>query len=238
MMLWAWAGALVLGGFGDRQGVPRSLPDSRVLRVVQTSRDCGRCDSAASWRACYPAAQHVCASDAALRRFVLGTRWASVWPRLRPVERADVYRYLAIHRWGGIYSDCDNFCVRPLPLPGPSAGHALLVGRELRPGVPFGDDFVPGQLVQWVFGSANPHHPALQAVLDAIYAQAQSGGAAPPTLAFTGPFAFTRAVRPCPGVLVLPQEAFACNGYGSRDPGCRSPAVLTHHRFDGSWRGP
>lgn len=235
-MLWAWVSAAVLSvsGFGARQGVPRSL--LRGVRIVQTARDCRRCDSRESWLRCYPSAEYVCASDASLRAFVAGTRWAPIWPRLHPVERADVYRYLAIHRWGGIYSDCDNFCVRPLPLPGPSAGHALVVGRELRPGVPFGRDFVAGQLVQWVFASANPYHPALQAVLDAIYARAHGDGGPPSTLAFTGPFAFTRAIQKCPGIIVLPQEAFACNGYGSRDPGCHSQTVLTRHRFDGSWR--
>ena len=42
--------------------------------------------------------------------------WAVLWCRSLPknVERADFFRYMVILKYGGVYSDIDTECRRPL----------------------------------------------------------------------------------------------------------------------------
>ena len=211
--------------FGDREGVPRSLQ----VQIAITDAT-GVCASAQSWRACYPMHNVRCYTDADVSEAVQGTRWAEVWPSLRPVERADVWRYLHVWRHGGIYADADAFCVRPLPM------LPLTVGIEATPRDRLEAERVhivyPVQYVQWVFAAEAPRHPALAAVLNDIYASWARGDTSN-TLQFTGPAAFTRSIasfvqHP------LPQVAFACNGYGG--PPCSAEGVYVRHEFRGSWK--
>lgn len=202
-------------------------------QVALTAAD-GRCASLASWQACYPRRVVRCYSDRDLALAVRGTRWQRVWPTLRPVERADVWRYLHVWRHGGVYADSDAYCVRPLP------ARALVVGIDARPPSEAEAARVhiryPAQYAQWVFAAAAPRHPALKAVLDDIYAAWLRGGPHT-TLNFTGPGAFTRALLPLwPPDRALPQEAFACNGYGGAPGLCQSSGVLVRHSFAGSWK--
>jgi len=197
--------------------------------IALTDRD-GHCASEASWRACYPGSTVRCYTDADIAEAVRGTRWERVWPTLRPVERADVWRYLHVWRHGGIYADADAFCVRPLP------NRALTVGIEAMPHSVAEARRVrivyPVQYVQWVFAAAKPEHPALMAALNTVYG-AWERKTTRDTLNFTGPGAFTRAIAPFV-TDALPQEAFACNGYGG--VGCGGAGVLVRHAFRSSWR--
>ena len=109
----------------------------------------------------------------------------SVYQRVtHPVERADIWRYMVVHHYGGIYADCD---VQPQVSPrdwasrfgwtegrdGFNATNLLVTGIELPLGHVLEVDEVIGyypplQIVQWTFASSRPRHPALLAVLDEV----------------------------------------------------------------------
>lgn len=92
-----------------------------------------------------------------------------------PVERADLFRYLAVHHFGGVYSDTD---VRPLiPLTGWlqafgwtdltqgfSARKLLIAGVEF----PRPSHGSPLQIVQWTFAATAPGHPLLLSVAEEV----------------------------------------------------------------------
>lgn len=207
------------------------------LAIVQTSRD-GRSRYAHTWRDCYPGARVQCFDDEQVSRMLKPTRWAAVWHRLTGVQQADVFRYWYLHQHGGVYADTDVSCNRALP-DHVLRGHKLVVGLESnvtdaklanQVGHLHG-----GQYVQWTM-AATAGHPALRDVLDSIYRAVppRASSDADFTLGLTGPWAWTRAVRRnMHGVLVLPQVAFACNGYSS--PPCSGSHYVQHH-YDGSWR--
>lgn len=202
--------------------------------IVQTSRD-GRSRYAHTWRDCYPGAPVRCYDDAQVASMLTGTRWAAVWHRLTGVQQADVFRYWYLHQHGGIYADTDVTCRRALP----TGGYGLVVGLEsnitdadLAEHVQM---VLGGQYVQWTMAAA-ARHPALQDVLDSIYRTVPAHPVTDTvfTINFTGPWAWTRAVRRnMGGVLVLPQVALACNGFSS--PPCDGRHYVQHH-FAGSWR--
>lgn len=90
----------------------------------------------------------------------------------RGVERADLWRYLVVLRDGGVYSDSDTLCVKPIDLwiPDPAHHMGLIVGLES-----FGDDVTKLKhgwanninFCQWTF-AARPNHPILRRVVSMI----------------------------------------------------------------------
>ena len=66
----------------------------------------------------------------------------------RPVERADVFRYLVVHRFGGWYADIDTAAHRPLS----TLEGDLIVAKEFD--LPDADY----QVLQYCFGAV-PRHP-------------------------------------------------------------------------------
>jgi hypothetical protein len=151
-----------------------------------------------------------------------------------------VFRYFYLYHHGGIYADTDVTCRRALPRAILSQ-YRLIVGLES-----FITDrklaalvkMIPGgQYVQWTIAAA-PKYPVLKDVLDSIYASvpARPDHGVEFTLNFTGPYAWTRAVRRhlrARDLMVLPQASFACNGYSS--PPCGGSEYIQHH-FAGSWK--
>lgn len=210
-----------------------------LVRVIQTSQD-GTSATQASWQHCYPQAVVKCFSDHDITDLLASTRWQHVWHRLTGVQQADVFRYWYLYWHGGIYADTDAACHRPLP-PSVLQKYALVVGLESFVTDAALADYVKmlpgGQYVQWTFAAA-PRQPVLKGLLDFIYDRvpAQRNDDEAFTLHVTGPWAFSRAVKQDianPRLMVLPQVAFACNGYSS--PPCNGEHYVQHH-FAGSWR--
>ena len=209
--------------------------------IIQTSQD-GTSTFGRTWREiCYPNATYHCFDNAERRAFVHGTRWERVWRHLSGVQQADVFRYIQMLSQGGVYADTDVSCASPLPL----RDFDLIVGVESNVTLPSLAKRVKmlqgGQYVQWSF-AAKRGHPVFAHVLDEIYAASKQGVAklaGMDTLNFTGPYAFSRAVKHHlkqngrAGTLVLPQSGFACGGYSSKP--CNGDQFIVHH-FAGSWR--
>jgi len=217
-----------------------SVCGSIPLHVVQTSQTGDPGPYRESWRRCYGDVRHTCFSDSQVYDEIRGTRWRHVWSRLTGVQQADVFRYFYLYHHGGIYADTDVACRRALPSTILSQ-YRLIVGLESfitdRKLAAYVQMMEGGQYVQWTIAAA-PKHPVLKDVLDSIYASvpARPDHGIPFTLDFTGPFAWTRAVRRHlrePDLMVLPQVSFACNGYSS--PPCGGDSYIQHH-WAGSWK--
>lgn len=121
----------------------------------------------------------------------------SAWPTLKPVEKADLFRYAVVHNMGGFYADMDVLSQKPLEEWHIPEDAELVVGYETgwhltedtRHHVGFSRN---EQLEQWFFGAA-PGHPALQRCLDLFQRKRQWG--IEETTELTGPALFSDAVH-------------------------------------------
>ena len=118
------------------------------------------------------------------------------------VERADLFRYLAIHHSAGYYADTD---VMPLAPVGEwlsrygwehgkdnfNAINLLVVGIEF----PWEADGNPFQLCQWTFAASRPQHPVIYACASAAVDNVKAITYSKDTITKrTGPVAFTKAI--------------------------------------------
>ena len=70
-----------------------------------------------TWKSKNPECEHKLWDDAEVKRLVQTKSPDVIWPiwdGLRPVERADVFRYLVLWDQGGYYADIDVKCTRPI----------------------------------------------------------------------------------------------------------------------------
>jgi hypothetical protein len=171
------------------------------------------------------------------------------------VQRADLFRYAAIHELGGLYTDVDTECLAPLHAYVDLASDALVVCPEMTPDeFPAGAEhymqfFVPPvQWLQWTF-CAPPGHPALARMIERIAFTTRR--LSPATLArlsrhmrftleFTGPMGFTHVVNEFlegsreGRVETLPRATWGLLREEQADPLRRAQARALH-RFDSSW---
>ena len=103
--------------------------------------------------------------------------WKSV---LKPVQRADIFRYLTLYVHGGVYTDIDVTCMRPVEAWFTNAGTYFNAGfvagfEEVTARKDWRKWFATQfQVVQWTMGSV-PRHPVLRAVLDEVLAYYRAG---------------------------------------------------------------
>lgn len=178
-----------------------------------------------------------------------------LWLR-KGAERADLFRYLVVFQWGGIYADIDTKCVTPVREWPMDAETTLLVGYETsgawQAATPawvvnqVGLNWPERQIGQFCFAAA-PRHPAMQAVIDLVIHNIRTARAWDSTtltiarasdsfvLGTTGPHAFTRAVTP-----FLVRDPVGCKAldYDEGFGGCFARSALVRHACHGSWRAP
>ena len=85
-----------------------------------------------SWQQLQPTWQYLLHTDAENEALVTQEyRWLRRrYQRLSAIQRADMMRYIYMHRWGGVYADLDVGLLRPLaPLIG-SSNASVLLGQE------------------------------------------------------------------------------------------------------------
>ena len=167
------------------------------------------------------------------------------------VTRSDFFRYLVLLQFGGVYSDMDTLCIKPLKF---FPTDRLVVGQESY----FSSAAIakkrtyarPKQYLQWTIASV-PGHPALREVADTIAESVLSGkfdtyvkkyGKNRAVLELTGPGVWTDTVRrhmemhDDHGVRILPvQEWGDITPMQELDRYARE-AVVVKHEFQGSWK--
>lgn len=140
-----------------------------------------------SWKMLNPAFEHWLWDDASMEDF-MRTEYAALWPiysvHLRPVQKADLFRYAVVHKYGGVYADIDVVCVVPIHqwtafVPGIDDANVdmMMVGWEALVSakeVAKKHFAVEHQLCQWTF-AAVPHHWMLANVLKDIQQYYTSG---------------------------------------------------------------
>lgn len=116
------------------------------------------------------------------------------------VEKADVFRYAALFNYGGVYTDVDVECIRPIHMwlddfkPGARARKLdFIIGVEFDDVQAHANN--PLQLVQWTMASS-PRNPMFEYVLEFCLESLNSISRADDTstLHRTGPVMFTKAI--------------------------------------------
>ena len=103
------------------------------------------------------------------------------------IQRADLARYCMLHRFGGIYADMDIECLQPLDTL--IAGQSCFLVRE-----PDSQAAALGEalVVSNAFLAAEPGHPFLTAILDALRSERRRAVTHRDVLELTGPLLVTR----------------------------------------------
>ena len=153
-----------------------------------------------------------------------------------PVERADMFRYMAVHHYGGIYADMDTTCRRQL--------HPLFTPEDRVVVAVENDKTGQYQILQWCF-AARPGQPVFLRMLDEIVVRHNYMKDKPVhqrdkdniVLWKTGPARFTEYLlrakkQDDKAVTIHPRCTFGAYDLSSA---CLSKAYLIHH-FDGSWK--
>jgi len=140
---------------------------------------------------------------------LIKTYYPSLYPiwniHLHPVQRADVFRYAVIHKYGGVYADIDVSCVIPIddwiyPTYGSDLYNIeMLIGWEALPSKKqvllkhFATEY---QLCQWTF-AAVPNSWYLQRVLQDVQDYYESGKhqQSMSIIKSTGPGMFSNSIR-------------------------------------------
>jgi mannosyltransferase OCH1-like enzyme len=195
-----------------------------------------------SWEVNHPEWDLRLYDDAACRRFVVDEYpdLLEVYDSLSTnIERADVFRYLVVHRHGGVYADLDMECYRSIePL---LTGRSCVFGIEATFGEPLRKRLNyrrPYQVANCIFAAVSGH-PFLQLLLDRI--QPARGGDFPDDLVedTTGPRFLTRVFQEMrdefPDVTLLPQIHWTPpKDYPNRFPW--NVQIYCRHHFAGTWR--
>ena len=177
------------------------------------------------------------------------------------VLKADFFRYIAVYVLGGVYSDLDTTCLRPIDTWTDDESHVgMIVGIEAESATWKRDFARPLQLCQWTF-AARPGHPILKRIIDKIAnytsTMANRTMSVAVVMDWTGPGIWTDTVfdylnetyhfqwpalsklehgRLVGDVYVLPVTAFQPNGFDLGGKGERHPDARVKHHFAGSWK--
>ena len=205
--------------------VPGTAITALIHQTWKTSVDLPRWvqRSVDSWKRLNPAMRHVLWDDAACEALVAtrAPHLMATWRQLDAVQRADFFRYVVIHEYGGVYADADVDCIVPVAKwaraelrDAGAAGYALGYGSagtevDELPGLITAveklvsyDIFVNTsrvtfgmQYVQWVM-AARPRHPVAAAAIRRVVSNFndRSFVASGQTLWLTGPSVWTNAV--------------------------------------------
>lgn len=153
--------------------------------------------------------------DAQVKQFVEEEYGSAMLARYRSIgsgygaARADLARYLLIHRRGGLYLDLKSTAARPLDEVIREDDHYLLSKWRNRRGEEHftwglhrGLNDVPGGALQQWFVASAPGHPFLEAVIREVcdridrYDPWRDGVGGTGVFHVTGPMAYTRAIWP------------------------------------------
>ena len=92
-----------------------------------------------------------------------------MWPYLTTIEQADLWRYIILFGYGGVYLDADVQCKKPIRKWNEAFEHParVLVGVEA---IGASDCYNPVQFCQWTLLSA-PGHSLFARVIDYVVAK-------------------------------------------------------------------
>lgn len=158
-------------------------------------------------KALNPGWEHRLYDDQDIEAFIAADYGADVlatYRRLNPIYgamRADFFRYLLMHRQGGVYLDIKSSCAHPLDsILRMDEAYLLSHWRDERWGR-YPELGPNGEFQQWHI-AARPGHPFLAAVIERVtaniakYTPARDGTGRLAVFRLTGPIAYTLAIDP------------------------------------------
>ena len=161
----------------------------------------------------------------------------------KPVEKADLFRYLSTYFYGGFYSDIDSSCVRPIEnIYNKFKTKNFICGLESYPlneQQRIRHQFThTQQICNWSF-ACKKNHPLMKDVIDEVIKRIRDGKISD-TLFLTGPGPFTYAIynniSKYDDAVILPCCYFSSNFSGyRRRPEERNNEYVKHH-YKGSWK--
>ncbi len=181
-------------------------------------------DNVAKLKGDNPGWEHRLYDNRAARSFIAsqyGGRPLACYDRIdrsRGSSRADLFRYLLLYRFGGVYLDIKSTALRPLDSIIRSDDSYILSqwDQATRPGWGIFPETPQGEFQQW-FIIAAPEHPYLRAVIERVldnieaYVPERDGVDKQSVFRLTGPIAYTQAILPIledhPHRIVVPNEA-------------------------------
>ncbi len=136
-------------------------------------------------------------SDIDAAKFVkenFGQEWFDIFVNVPlGVMRGDIWRYMIIYKYGGVYTDLDTLCLKPIST-WMKDEYDMIICPE--------NDV---HLCQWTFAAA-PGHPVIKSVLDCIFEGFQNPDYTEDHFVhkLTGPSVWTRGIRKA---LDIPEKA-------------------------------
>lgn len=200
---------------------------------------------AQSWRDHHPGFQYRLWTDQEIENLLSEyfPEWQSIFRAYhQPISRIDLARYLILYRFGGIYADLDEECIRPID--DLIEGQQFVIGEEPRSHLNLGMAIRRNMrrlLCPTVIASA-PGHPFWAHLFPYLQASAEETGA----LDATGPFLLARAletyrgpaIRVAPPSVFYPFDKFQIAKGSHQDPETyrrsTKESVGIHH-WEGSW---
>jgi mannosyltransferase OCH1-like enzyme len=229
-------------------------------RIIQTHRDSIiQAEFRQSWIDQHPGYEYCFFDDHGSRSFV-----AEQMPALLAtydalpldVQKADLFRYIAVYQLGGLYADVDTVCQASVHDYLDLGQASLQVCCEMTPAewpkglADYPEYFcLPRQFLQWTF-CAPPKHPALMLMIERIRylvglqvpdELAELSRSTRFTLELTGPHMFTRVIdeylargADVATVKILPRLTWGSYPWEQIQP-IFSPSIKVRHMFEGSW---
>jgi mannosyltransferase OCH1-like enzyme len=199
-----------------------------------------------SWKQLNPEFEHRLYDDADCLNFIKSEypMYLDFYESLElPVQKADIFRYLIINKYGGIYADIDTLCLKNIK---ETLDAPMIVGIEYLPEINKGKI----QYNQWFFGSV-PNNPIFIKTIDEIVNRKKKLDFWGPTIMLsldnrivsdtevtlwlTGPYVFSDFVSKVSKDSIHIYDSCVFGSYDSR-PSCRNKGYLIHG-FDGTWKG-
>lgn len=156
-------------------------------------------------------------------------KYRGVYLGLNAVQKADLFRYLVLHKYGGIYADIDTKCVQNLD-------HIVRIPKMVV-GVEYNSMGGKRQILQWFICSC-PQNPILLEVANTIkfrsyIPKAMAFGGNRYTYWLTGPEVFSQVINKYTDMVkIYPKCVF---GSFDRSQRCVDK-MLVKHGFHGTWK--
>lgn len=157
-------------------------------------------NSANSWKTKNPGCNYTLWTDEDIETFMQtsfkDSIW-SIWQYLKPIQRADAFRYAVLLKYGGFYADIDVDCVQPLKDWPVSKDISLILGYESS--YHLGEEtrkqvvFTRSEQVQNFFLASTPGHKVLKRCLEIL--QMKFNWGIEDTLELTGPATLSDAAH-------------------------------------------
>ncbi len=193
-----------------------------------------------SWKTMNPEFKYCFYNDMDCWKFMYNNypEYLDLYEDLKPVEKADIFRYLVLHKYGGVYADMDTECYRPISSLLEQYDRQLITGIEYE-GPEIGYPYTPNgvQLQQWFIASPQ-NHPVLIKLVNEIqnrwwwrwlYSLVKTPNQV--TYWLTGPEVFTDVVKEAGNIIIMPKGIL-----GSYDPRRITRDSYLQHHFAGTWK--